>query len=112
MAHRCRPPRWVTFTVQSTMDVVITCTTDTGAEPLTNGLRERGVMVEMYRRMPLLLSAALLTLSVSRTEAQGQTSVLQNGPFFVWSDQPYIAVDSQGSTSRAWYEVSSSRWQP
>lgn len=98
--------------VQSTMDVVTTCTAYTEAEPFTNGLRKRGLVVVMYRRMLLLLAAALLTLSVSRTEAQRQTSVLQSGPFFIWSDQPYIAADIQGSTSRAWYEVSCSTWQP
>ena len=69
-------------------------------------------MVGMSQRMLILLFAALLTLSGSWTEAQRQTSALQSGPFFVWSDQPYIAADKHGSASRAWYEVSSGRWQP
>ena len=111
-AHQCRPLQSVIFYMQSTMDVLSSSTTDTAPEPFTDGLRGRRVMVGMYQRVLLVLSSALLTLSGSWTEAQRQTSALQSGPFFVWSNQPYIAADSHGSASRAWYEVSNGRWQP
>lgn len=64
-------------------------------------------MVEMHHRMVTLvtLSLALLTLSGAWAKAQQRSSGLESGPFFVWSDQPYMASDSLGSTSRAWYEV-------
>ena len=59
--------------------------------------------------MLLPLSLAVLTLSSVWTEAHTQSSALERGPFFVWSDQPYVASDNAGSASRSCYEVSKIR---
>ncbi len=58
----------------------------------------------MHRRVLPSLVVVVLTLTCASTEAK-QLPQLQRGPVYLWSDQSYIASDSVGLTSRAWYEV-------
>ncbi|CAK0760825.1 hypothetical protein CVIRNUC_002803 [Coccomyxa viridis] len=62
----------------------------------------------MHRRVLPSLVVVVLTLTCASTEAK-QLPQLQRGPVYLWSDQSYIASDSVGLTSRAWYETASVR---
>ena len=70
----------------------------------TDGVPRYFIMVNMHRRVLTSLVVVVLTLSCAWTEAK-QSAQLHRGAVYLWSDQSYIASDSLGLTSRAWYEV-------